>query len=606
VIAVTPGRLGSRIRAVSKHALAAPPPDRGGNQGCGKPEENGHAHASAGGVPPPVAHPACGVRDHCGVPTQNPPRHPWWQRAVFYEVYVRSFQDSNGDGIGDLAGVIDRLDYLEWLGVTAIWLTPFYPSPMVDGGYDIADYRGVDPRFGTLETFDRLVAEAHRRSLRVIVDLVPNHTSDQHPWFVDARSSRTARHRDWYLWHDPGPEGAPPNNWISEFGGSSWQLDERTGQYYLHSFAVEQPDLNWRNREVREAMYDVMRFWLDRAVDGFRIDVLWYLVKDELWRHNPVNPYYVPGEDPAHAALVDTYGSDQPEVHEVVAEMREVLDEYEDRVMVGEIYLPVTRLIEYYGWGGREGVHLPFNFHLITQPWDARGLAVTIDEYEGGLPANAWPTWVIGNHDKPRVVSRVGTGQARVATLLLCTLRGTPTVYYGDELGMPNGHVPHALVTDPLALNAADGSQEGRDEYRSPMAWTRAPQGGFTSGSPWIPLPEAPLESVEGQRDDPDSFLGLYRKLLELRRAHEALQVGRYLPIPASGDLLAFRRLAGEEEIVVAANLGHEPVELTVPEEPPLRILLQLVEGSVSDLAHGRLRLAGDDAVIALVRPAGA
>jgi alpha-glucosidase len=525
----------------------------------------------------------------------------WWQRGIIYEVYIRSFQDSDGDGIGDLSGVIDRLDYLVWLGVDALWLTPFYPSPQVDMGYDVANYIEVDPTLGTLAVFDRLVAEAHSRNLRVIVDLVPNHTSDGHPWFVDALSSRNATHRDWYIWRDPAPGGGPPNNWLSEFGDSAWQLDGASGQYYLHSFAIQQPDLNWRNRAVRQAIYDVMRFWLDRGVDGFRVDVMWYLIKDERWRDNPLNPDYVPGRMKPHDALVDTYASDQPEVHEVIAEMRSVLDEYEERVMIGEVYLPVTRLVEYYGRGG-DGAHLPFNFHLITDPWDARGLQVTMDTYEGKLPANAWPNWVIGNHDVPRIASRVGEGQARVAAMLLLSLRGTPTMYYGDELGMPNGAVPPELMTDPRERNTP-GHGFARDPYRIPMAWDGSPSAGFTTGRPWLPTFDRDLASVEQQREDPGSFLALYRRLIELRRHERTLQVGRYAPIVASGDVIAFRRILDDDELLVAVNLGHEPQRVDLPWQARLRELERLAAAPASRPTDGPIELAGDDGVIARVLP---
>lgn len=519
-----------------------------------------------------------------------------------YEIYVRSFQDSDGDGVGDLRGVIDRLDYLAWLGLDAIWLTPFYTSPMVDGGYDVASYTDVDLLFGSLETFDRLLEEAHRRGLRVVIDLVPNHTSDRHPWFIDSRRSVHAEHRDWYLWRDPGPDGGPPNNWLSVFGGGAWQFDEGTGQYYLHTFAREQPDLNWRNPSVRDAMVRVMRFWLDRGVDGFRIDVLWCLIKDEHFRDNPINPDYVPGAMPAYEQLVDAYSCDQPEIRDVVAELRRVMDGYEDRVLIGELYLPVTRLVEYYGPRGRGGVHLPFNFHLITLPWKARVIQAMIDRYEGLLPAQAWPTWVLGNHDKPRAASRLGTQQARVAALLLLSLRGTPTIYYGEELGMLNGLVPPELMTDPQE-RMAPGLGLAREPFRTPMPWDSSRDAGFSSGRPWLPTAEPVVASVDRQIADPTSFLSLYRRLLKLRRSERALQVGRYAPIVARGDLIAFRRIQGDDELVVAVNLGHDAIELSIPGDPTLSELERLVGAPRPDPVQGTLNLAGDDGVVARVLP---
>ena len=353
---------------------------------------------------------------------------------MIYQIYPRSFQDSDGDGVGDLAGVERRLDYLASLGIDAIWLSPIFPSPMADFGYDVADYCGVDPLFGTLADFDRLLAAAHERGLKLLLDFVPNHSSDQHPWFVESRSSRGNPKRDWYVWRDPAPDGGPPNNWISDFGGSAWEWDKTTGQYYLHAFLKEQPDLNWRNPEVRAAMLDVMRFWFDRGVDGFRIDVLWHMVKHADFPDNPVNQAWAEGE-PDYTRVHQLHSTDQPEVHEVAAEMRSLADSYGERLLVGEIYLPIERLVRYYG-ADDPGVHLPFNFQLIDLPWDAATIGMAIRQYELILPENGWPNWVLGNHDRPRIAAKIGEAQARVAATLLLTLRGTPTIYYGDEIGI--------------------------------------------------------------------------------------------------------------------------------------------------------------------------
>jgi alpha-glucosidase len=330
----------------------------------------------------------------------------WWQDGVVYQVYPRSFADSNADGIGDLPGILGRLDYIAALGVDAVWISPIYPSPMADFGYDVADYCGVDPIFGTLADADRLIAQAHARGLRLILDFVPNHSSDAHPWFRASRSSRTDPHRDWYIWRDPAPGGKAPNNWLSHFGGPAWEWDAATAQYYLHSFLREQPDLNWRNPAVRAAMYDALRFWLDRGIDGFRVDVMWLLVKDDEFRSNPPNPAHAPGRG-SYDALLPLYTADRPEVHEIVAELRALIDGYGDRVLIGEIYLPVERLMTYYGRGLR-GAQLPFNFQLIDAPWSASALAAIVRDYEAALPAGAWPNWVLGNHDKARIASRVG------------------------------------------------------------------------------------------------------------------------------------------------------------------------------------------------------
>ena len=358
----------------------------------------------------------------------------WWKHGVVYQIYPRSYQDTNGDGVGDLKGIIERLDYLAWLGVDAIWISPIYPSPMADFGYDVSDYCNIDPLFGSLEDFDRLVAAAHARKIKVILDFVPNHTSERHPWFLESRASRVNPKRDWYIWRDGKPEGSPPNNWLSQFGGPAWTREARTGQYYLHSFLPEQPDLNWRNPEVRTAMYDVLRFWLERGVDGFRVDVIWLLIKDAALRDNPPNPNYRPTEAGIHRFL-QVYSADQPETHEVIAEMRSVLDRCDERVLIGEIYLPIERLVTYYGQDLR-GAQLPFNFQLLHTAWTAAAVGKLVTDYEVALPPGGWPNWVLGNHDQPRIAARVGEAQARIAAMLLLTLRGTPTMYYGDELGI--------------------------------------------------------------------------------------------------------------------------------------------------------------------------
>ncbi len=409
----------------------------------------------------------------------------WWRHGIFYQVYPRSFQDSNADGVGDIAGIIDRLPYLLALGVDAIWLSPIFPSPMADFGYDIADYTGIDPLFGSIEDFDALISAVHASGLKLILDLVPNHTSDQHPWFIESRRSRDAQKRDWYIWREPAADGGPPNNWMSEFGGSAWAYDAATRQYYYHAFLAQQPDLNWRNPEVRQAIHDVMRFWLRKGVDGFRVDVIWHLIKDAEFRDNPSNPNYSEGR-PLHEKILTRYSNDQPEVHDVIAQMRRVIDEFDARVLIGEIYLPFERLVAYYG-KDLSGAHLPFNFALLSAPWNARSVEKIIADYEAALPAGAWPNWVLGNHDRPRVASRVGPAQARVAAMLLLTLRGTPTLYYGDEIGMHQVAIAPDQVRDPFEKNVP-GIGVGRDGCRTPMQWNATPHAGFSTATPWLPL----------------------------------------------------------------------------------------------------------------------
>ncbi len=493
--------------------------------------------------------------------------HRWWQSGVIYQIYPRSFQDSNGDGIGDLAGIEARLDHLSTLGVDAIWLSPVFPSPMADFGYDVADYCGIDPLFGDLAAFDRLLAATHARGMKLLLDFVPNHSSDRHPWFIESRSSRDNPKRDWYIWRDPAPGGGPPNNWISDFGGSSWEWDEATCQYYLHAFLKEQPDLNWRNADVRAAMMDVLRFWLDRSVDGFRIDVLWHMVKAEGLPDNPPNPDYLPHMGEMHSVL-QLHSTDQPEVHDIAAEMRAIADSYSgDRLLIGEIYLPVPLLMHYYGTPEAAGVHLPFNFQLIDAPWNAAALAAMIREYEAALPEAAWPNWVLGNHDRPRIAARVGEAQARVAAMLLLTLRGTPTIYYGDEIGLADVAIPSDRVRDPRELREP-GLGLGRDPVRTPMPWDDSPYAGFSAAEPWLPLnADRARRNVAQQERDPLSMLSLHRTLLVLRRRHPALSVGSLALVAADDEVLAYERRDGDERLLIVLNLGQAERRLTLPDE---------------------------------------
>ncbi|WP_075214140.1 alpha-amylase family glycosyl hydrolase [Mongoliimonas terrestris] len=529
---------------------------------------------------------------------------PWWTHGTIYQIYPRSFQDSDGDGVGDLEGIRRRLDHLEDLGVDALWLSPIFVSPMRDFGYDIADYRAVDPVFGRMEDLEALLRDAHARGLRVILDLVPNHTSDQHAWFKDSRSSRQAAKRDWYIWRDPAPDGGPPNNWLSEFGGSAWAFDEATGQYYYHAFLESQPDLNWRNPAVCEAITDVMRFWLDKGVDGFRIDVLWHLMKDESFRDNPVNPHWREGGPPTDR-LVKLYTTDLPEMETVIRRLRETVEPYGDRVLIGEIYLPTERLMRYYGTEN-DGVHLPFNFALIDAAWDARHIHRMIEDYEQALPPGGWPNWVTGNHDKPRIATRIGPAQARVAAVLLLTLRGTPTIYYGEEIGMEHAVFDDATALDPFARQVP-GFGLGRDGARTPMQWEPGPNAGFGAGTPWLPVSRTDeAATVAGQRDDPASMLSLYRRLLALRRTRKAFTEGRYQGLAAEGGLLLYLREAGDERFLVALNLGAVPVSvsLTGPVSAG-RIVLSAKPGREDEAIAGSLTIDGDDALVVALDPAG-
>jgi len=484
----------------------------------------------------------------------------WWQGTIIYQIYPRSFFDSNQDGIGDLNGIISKLDYLSLLGIESIWLSPVYPSPMADFGYDISDYCGIDPLFGNLSDFDRLLSEIHSRNMKLILDFVPNHTSDQHPWFLASKSSRQDPKRDWYIWQDASPDGGVPNNWLAMFGGSAWEWDAHTQQYYYHGFLSAQPDLNWRNPEVQQAMFDSMKFWLDKGVDGFRVDVIWHLIKDALLRDNPENPQYKP-----HMATYNRFlplnSTDQPEVHELISKMRVLLDGYQDRMMIGEIYLPLQKLMAYYGTDNN-GVHMPFNFTLLETPWEPATIGLAIDQYESALPEGGWPNWVLGNHDQRRIASRIGPEQSRVAAVLLLTLRGTPTMYYGDELGMEDVLIPFDEIQDPQGLNMPDKNLS-RDPARTPMQWNEYAFSGFSEVKPWLRVAEDYKEkNVELQSQNPDSLLNLYKRIIHLRMESDALRYGTYRTVFTSEQILAYtREIKDGNSYLIVLNFSHAPAQ---------------------------------------------
>jgi alpha-glucosidase len=524
-------------------------------------------------------------------------KYLWWQKGTIYQIYPRSFLDTNGDGIGDLEGIRRRLPYLRKLGIDAIWVSPFYPSPMAVFGYDVANYVDVHPLFGTLDGFRQLLADAHAADIRIIIDLVPNHTSAEHPWFIESRASKDNPRRDWYIWRDPAPDGGPPNNWLSVFGGSGWEFDTQTGQYYYHAFLKEQPDLNWRNPEVQQAMLGVMKFWLDLGVDGFRVDVMWHMIKDAQFRENPPNPHYRPGIDPPYNALLPVYSTDQPEVHECVEMMRRLTDRYDERLIIGEVYLPVPELMRYYGTNG-SGAHLPFNFQLVTMPWNAEQIYAAMTEYDASLPSDGWPNWVLGNHDQPRIASRVGAAQARVAAMLLLALRGTPTIYYGDEIGMQDVFIHPSQYRDPQGKNIGIS----RDPARTPMQWDDTTNAGFTTGEPWLPLGgDYATVNVAAEQDDRASMLVFYHDLLALRRAEPALNVGTYVPIGVHGSLLAFAREADGRRFLVALNLGDTPAQM-VPDRAHVcgRIVLASNRGREGQHMDDEIALEPNEGVIIL------
>jgi alpha-glucosidase len=519
----------------------------------------------------------------------------WWQKGVIYQIYPRSFQDSNGDGVGDLKGIIQRLDYLKWLGIDAVWLSPVFTSPMADFGYDISDYTDIHPLFGNMEDFDWLLDEVHRREMKLILDLVPNHSSDQHHWFMESRSSRDNPKRDWYIWKDPKPNGDPPNNWLSVFGGSAWEWDEKTGQYYYHAFLKEQPDLNWRNPEVKKAIFDVMRFWLKKGVDGFRVDVIWHLIKDDAFRDNPNNPDFQEGMVQYDRHL-PVFSTDQQEVHDVIGEMRQVIDSFDERLLIGEIYLPVDKLVTYYGKENM-GVHLPFNFQLVRTKWDAAHLYALINTYEGKIPAEGWPNWVLSNHDNPRISTRLGEKQARLAAVLLFTLRGTPTLYYGDELGMEDVPIPQDQVQDPQGINEPGKS---RDPQRTPMQWSDGDHAGFSTVKPWLPLASDYQDrNVQLEKEKDDSMLMLHYNLIHLRRNHAALNVGKYIPTALEGNLMIFKREHDKEIFAILINFGETEVQISIGEYPPEQIVLSTAEmGTEKNDERGFWFMPAETAVI--------
>ncbi len=532
---------------------------------------------------------------------------PWWREAVIYENHLPSFHDASGDGIGDLEGLIEKLDYLRHtLGVDAVWVGPFFRSPLLDQGFDVSDFLDVEPTFGDLGVFDRLIEEAHRRDLKIIVDYIPNHSSDQHPWFVESRSSRDNPKRDWYLWADPGQGGGPPNNWTAEIGGSTWELDERTGQYYLHTHLREQPDLNWRNPQVREAMLDVLRFWLRRGADGVRIDVAHLLMKDPELRDNPPSPpdHRNPFElqHPDFFSQVHVNDRCHPDVHEVLSEIRVVLDEC-DAVGIGEIEaMDWGAWAEYYGEGLR-GVHLPFAFQLIETRWEANALREAIGSLEASLPEGAWPVLALGNHDRSRLATRIGPKQARVAAMLLLTWRGTPVTLYGDELGLEDQEVPADRQRDSFGLTVDGGVSH--DPARTPMPWNGTRNGGFSAADEselWLPVAANHASiSVAAQLADRASMLNLYRSLLALRDGSSALRLGSYSEHPASDECVyAFVREDESARVLVLLNISEETRRVDLAEQGTILLSTELDRRGEQASGPVELRPA-EGIVIALV-----
>ncbi|TGN10906.1 alpha-glucosidase [Leptospira ilyithenensis] len=535
----------------------------------------------------------------------------WWKEAVIYQIYPRSFQDSNGDGIGDLQGIIDRLDYLagtkDSLGIDAIWLSPVYPSPMMDFGYDISDYEQIDPDFGDLTTFRRLLKEAHKRDIKIIMDLVVNHTSHLHPWFIESRSSKNSPKRDWYIWKEP-VHGKPPNNWLGTFGGIGWEFDKRTGEYYYHSFLKEQPDLNWRNPEVEEAIFTMIRFWLEMGVDGFRLDVVNLYVKDEFLRDNI--SYFMKGPRP-YDKQVHTYDRDRPEMHGILRRLRKLLDSYEPtRMSVGEVMqdfpgnvsLPATYC------GRNDELHLAFNFMFLFSPWKAEKFFQIVKDFESALGEDNWPNYTLSNHDFPRHITRYMKGKetiprARIAAVMMLTLRGTPFLYYGEEIGMERQKVSRKEIQDPVGKKYWP-FHPGRDPERIPMAWDSSEKSGFTTGKPWLPIYAKSNEvNVEVQKEDKSSLFYTYKKLISIRKDRKSLRKGN-LKIHLSKDknVLFYKRKEGKEETYIFLNFSNQDAEVSYPRKWNLKNILFSTAPRPAylkqDLDDGFLHLFPNEAIV--------
>jgi alpha-glucosidase len=516
--------------------------------------------------------------------------HPWWRGAVTYQIYPRSFLDTNGDGVGDLPGIIERLDYVASLGVDAIWIAPFFKSPMADFGYDIADYRDVDPLFGTLDDFDRLLAKAHGLKLKVMIDQVLSHTSAEHDWFRQSRTSRDNPRADWYVWADAREDGSAPNNWLSLFGGSAWQWEPRRGQYYLHNFLASQPDLNFHNPLVRAAALDNVRFWLDRGVDGTRLDAINFCFHDRLLRDNPPKPKekrtgrgFSP--DNPYAFQYHYYNNTQPENLEFLAELRALMDGYTDVVALGEISSEdsLATMAEY---TSDHRLHMGYSFELLTDDFSASHIRDTVQKLESQM-TQGWPCWAISNHDVERVLTRWGRGQpsaqlANLLTAMVCSLRGSVCVYQGEELGLTEAEVPYEALQDPYGI-AFWPQFKGRDGCRTPMPWTDGANAGFSNGKPWLPVPdEHRALAVTRQESDPESVLKGFRAFMHWRKGQPALRRGDIRFLDSAEPVLAFTRSLDGQTVLVVFNLAGTPADIALPLPGPQQSL------EVRGLAQGR------------------
>jgi len=521
----------------------------------------------------------------------------WWQEGVIYQIYPRSLMDSNGDGIGDIAGIMEKVDYLQDLGVDAIWLSPLYPSPDVDFGYDVSHYTDIDPKFGSLEEFDRLVKTAEKSGVHIIMDLVLNHSSDQHAWFMQSRVSRNNPYKDWYIWQDAKPDGKPPNNWLSVFGGSGWEWNDDRQQFYYHMFTKEQPDLNWRNPQVRRNIMDVLKFWLDRGVKGFRLDVFNVYFKDKLLRDNPQQSFGLrPFDRQQHI-----YDCNRSELMDLLAEMRSILDSYQDAYMVGETFLSTPHKAASYC--GDEMLHQAFNFTFLECGWQAQRFSRAVENWESMLGASNWPNYVLNNHDVIRSATRYGIGEdderLKLAAVMLLTLRGTPFMYYGEEIGMRNIRLTRSQVMDPVGKKYWP-FHKGRDGYRSPMQWDASLNSGFSTGKPWLPLHKNyHSRNVAEQSQNASSLLSCYRDLLSLRRQHAVLRQGSITIMDGMpGGVFAYERRLTNQTIIVLLNFMKVRRQIPLSRNGKNWQLIFSTKGVNTDISTESVWLAADEGLV--------
>jgi alpha-glucosidase len=515
----------------------------------------------------------------------------WWKEGVIYQIYPRSFYDSNGDGIGDLEGIIQKLDYLndgteKSLGIDAVWLSPIYPSPMYDFGYDISDYNSIDSTFGDLKVFQRLLKEAHKRKIKIIMDLVVNHTSHLHPWFLDSRSSRKSAKRDWYIWKDP-VDGKEPNNFLATFGGKAWTWDEKTEQYYYHSFLAEQPDLNWRNPEVKKAIFDMIRYWLDMGVDGFRLDVVNLFFKDDQWRDNPSRIFK--GMRPFDRQ-VHIFDRDRPEMHDLLKDLRKLVDSYKNRMTVGEVMMdpPGNVSIPASYYGNNDQLHMAFNFAFLYSFWGAKNFKKVIDEWQEALGDQNWPNYTLSNHDFRRHITRyhnrkLYAERAKLTALMLLTLRGTPFLYYGEEIAMESERVAKKDLQDPVGIRYWPW-HPGRDSERKPMCWDTSANSGFTKGTPWLPTySKFEKRNVESMQSDPASVWSFYRDIIHYRKNSTTLKKGEIQTgLDEDNNILYYSRVNKKEEYYILLNFNDEKVVFSIPNTwSPKTIILDNYQAGV-------------------------